>query len=223
MIGAIRAQLRRLGAADNTYIVFSSDNGFHMGQRRLLQGKQTYWDHDVRVPLVVVGPGVPAAPFGHARGRERRPAADVPGARRRADRAARRGPQPGAVPARAAAGELARRDADRAPRAEPGDGDPDAQAPVGQPADLRRAAVRRRAVRAVRQPGQPARVLRPRARPARAAQHLPVAVAGAPGGAGREARADAGVQRRRRPATRPTPGRRVSPHAGDPDRRAQRP
>jgi arylsulfatase A-like enzyme len=58
MIGAIRAQLQRLGAADNTYIVFSSDNGYHMGQRRLTAGKQTYFDHDIRVPLVVVGPGV---------------------------------------------------------------------------------------------------------------------------------------------------------------------
>jgi arylsulfatase A-like enzyme len=58
MVGAIRDQLRRLGVADNTYIVFSSDNGYHMGQRRLLSGKQTYFDHDVRVPLIVVGPGV---------------------------------------------------------------------------------------------------------------------------------------------------------------------
>ena len=59
MIGDIRTQLRELGAADNTYIVFSSDNGFHMGQRRLQQGKQTFWDEDIRVPLVIVGPGVP--------------------------------------------------------------------------------------------------------------------------------------------------------------------
>jgi N-acetylglucosamine-6-sulfatase len=60
LIGDIRAKLRQLRVADNTYIVFTSDNGYHMGQRRLLQGKQTYWDHDVRVPMVVVGPGVPA-------------------------------------------------------------------------------------------------------------------------------------------------------------------
>ena len=59
MIGDIRAELGRLGVANNTYIVFSSDNGFHLGQRRLLWGKQTAWDHDIRVPLVVVGPGVP--------------------------------------------------------------------------------------------------------------------------------------------------------------------
>ena len=41
-------------------MVFSSDNGFHMGQRRLMEGKQGAWDHDIRVPLVVAGPGVPA-------------------------------------------------------------------------------------------------------------------------------------------------------------------
>jgi N-acetylglucosamine-6-sulfatase len=58
MIADIRAELARLGVARNTYLVFSSDNGYHMGQRRLLEGKQTAWDHDIRVPLVVVGPGV---------------------------------------------------------------------------------------------------------------------------------------------------------------------
>jgi N-acetylglucosamine-6-sulfatase len=60
MLGAVRAQLRALGIERNTYVVFSSDNGYHLGQRRLLAGKQTAWDHDIRVPLVVVGPGVPA-------------------------------------------------------------------------------------------------------------------------------------------------------------------
>ncbi|WP_037495380.1 sulfatase family protein [Solirubrobacter soli] len=59
MIGELRAQLAALGVAQNTYFVFSSDNGYHMGERRLTPGKQTAWDHDVRVPLVVVGPGVP--------------------------------------------------------------------------------------------------------------------------------------------------------------------
>jgi arylsulfatase A-like enzyme len=60
MIGTLRAQLVRLGVADDTYVIFTSDNGFHMGERRLTAGKQGPWDHDVRVPLVVVGPGVPA-------------------------------------------------------------------------------------------------------------------------------------------------------------------
>ena len=45
----------------NTYIVFSSDNGYHLGQHRLARGKQTAFDTDIRVPLIVAGPGVPAA------------------------------------------------------------------------------------------------------------------------------------------------------------------
>jgi len=44
---------------DNTYFVFSSDNGYHLGQHRLVQGKQTAFDTDIRVPLIVTGPGVP--------------------------------------------------------------------------------------------------------------------------------------------------------------------
>lgn len=59
-IGRLRAQLRRLGVARSTYVVFSSDNGFHMGQHRLTPGKLTAYDADVRVPLIVAGPGVPA-------------------------------------------------------------------------------------------------------------------------------------------------------------------
>src|SRR5919206_153228 len=42
-----------------TYLVFSSDNGYHMGEHRLTPGKQTAFDSDIRVPLIVVGPGVP--------------------------------------------------------------------------------------------------------------------------------------------------------------------
>ncbi|MEK8103987.1 sulfatase-like hydrolase/transferase [Micromonospora sp. M12] len=58
LIGNLRAQLTTSGIADNTYVVFSSDNGFHMGEYRLTGGKQTAFDTDVRVPLVVAGPGV---------------------------------------------------------------------------------------------------------------------------------------------------------------------
>ncbi|HEY2224993.1 sulfatase-like hydrolase/transferase, partial [Actinomycetospora sp.] len=45
---------------DNTYIVFSSDNGYHMGDHNLMPGKQTAFTTDIQVPLVVAGPGVPA-------------------------------------------------------------------------------------------------------------------------------------------------------------------
>ena len=48
------------GQLDNTYIFFTSDNGFHQGQHRLASGKNTAYEEDVNVPLVVRGPGVPA-------------------------------------------------------------------------------------------------------------------------------------------------------------------
>jgi arylsulfatase A-like enzyme len=60
MIGRLQRRLRALGVARNTYIVFSSDNGYHLGQHRLTPGKLTAYDTDVRVPLIVTGPGVPA-------------------------------------------------------------------------------------------------------------------------------------------------------------------
>lgn len=59
MVGRLRQQLRRSGVANNTYVVFSSDNGYHIGQHRLRRGKQTAFDHDIKVPLIVAGPGVP--------------------------------------------------------------------------------------------------------------------------------------------------------------------
>lgn len=60
MIGKLRNTLTRAGVADNTYVVFGSDNGFHLGEYRLKAGKQTAFDTDVRVPLVIAGPGVAA-------------------------------------------------------------------------------------------------------------------------------------------------------------------
>ncbi len=60
MIARVRAALEANGIANNTYIVFSSDNGLHTGEYRLMPGKLTAFDTDVHVPLVVTGPGVPA-------------------------------------------------------------------------------------------------------------------------------------------------------------------
>jgi arylsulfatase A-like enzyme len=48
------------GRLGDTYIFFTSDNGFHMGQHRLRPQKATPYEEDVRVPLIVRGPGVPA-------------------------------------------------------------------------------------------------------------------------------------------------------------------
>jgi arylsulfatase A-like enzyme len=60
MIASLVNTLRANGQLEETYIVFSSDNGFHLGQHRLPPGKQTAYDEDIRVPLIVRGPGVPS-------------------------------------------------------------------------------------------------------------------------------------------------------------------
>ncbi|WP_433476614.1 sulfatase family protein [Spirillospora sp. CA-142024] len=60
MVGRIRTALKDLGLDRDTYLVFGSDNGFHMGEHRLAGGKMTAFDTDIRVPYVVVGPAVPA-------------------------------------------------------------------------------------------------------------------------------------------------------------------
>ena len=51
--------LERSGKLDNTYIIYSSDNGFHLGQHRLPPGKECGIEEDVRVPMYVRGPGLP--------------------------------------------------------------------------------------------------------------------------------------------------------------------
>ena len=58
LLRTIRQRLEAEGIADNTYVVFSSDNGYHLGEHRLIYGKRTAFDPDIKVPLVVVGPGV---------------------------------------------------------------------------------------------------------------------------------------------------------------------
>ncbi|GKT61402.1 hypothetical protein ColTof4_01483 [Colletotrichum tofieldiae] len=53
--------IRRLEAAgrlDDTYVIFTSDNGYHLGQHRLPPGKECGYDEDIRVPFFVRGPGV---------------------------------------------------------------------------------------------------------------------------------------------------------------------
>jgi N-acetylglucosamine-6-sulfatase len=61
LLADVEATLARDHMARNTYIVFSSDNGYHLGQHQLSRGKQTAFDTDIRVPLVIAGPGIPRA------------------------------------------------------------------------------------------------------------------------------------------------------------------
>lgn len=56
-IGRILDALEKSGQADNTWIFFTADHGLAVGHHGLI-GKQNMYDHSVRVPFLVAGPGV---------------------------------------------------------------------------------------------------------------------------------------------------------------------
>lgn len=59
LVGRLMDALRETGELDDTYVFFTSDNGWHAGEHRLSTGKWTAYEEDIRVPLIVRGPGVP--------------------------------------------------------------------------------------------------------------------------------------------------------------------
>jgi N-acetylglucosamine-6-sulfatase len=60
LVESVVSALERAGVLDNTYIVYTSDNGHHMGEHRMIAGKTTAYEEDIRVPMIVRGPGVAA-------------------------------------------------------------------------------------------------------------------------------------------------------------------
>ena len=52
--------LRERGVYDNTWIIYTSDNGWQLGQHRLSYDKRQLYENDIRVPFIVTGPGVPS-------------------------------------------------------------------------------------------------------------------------------------------------------------------
>ena len=70
-VGMVLDRIGELGIADNTYVVFMSDNGAggarNPGENAPLQrGKATLWEGGIRVPLIVGGPGIKPGGFCHA-------------------------------------------------------------------------------------------------------------------------------------------------------------
>jgi arylsulfatase A-like enzyme len=57
-VGRILETLEKSGLKENTFIVFAGDNGLAVGQHGLL-GKQNLYEHSIRVPMILSGPGVP--------------------------------------------------------------------------------------------------------------------------------------------------------------------
>ncbi|MCW2735570.1 sulfatase [Nocardioides sp.] len=56
-VGSLVETLDEQGVLDNTYIVFSSDNGYSLGEHRYV-GKDVLTDEALQVPLLVRGPGI---------------------------------------------------------------------------------------------------------------------------------------------------------------------
>ena len=61
LIGVVLDGLDALGVADETFFIFTSDNGYHMGEHRMTMWKWHPYSTDVSVPMYVAGPGVPRA------------------------------------------------------------------------------------------------------------------------------------------------------------------
>ena len=56
-VGRVFDRLEELGLADNTYVVFLSDNGWQLGEHGLTS-KVLMYDKSMKVPLVIAGPGI---------------------------------------------------------------------------------------------------------------------------------------------------------------------
>ncbi|KAJ5385834.1 hypothetical protein N7509_008375 [Penicillium cosmopolitanum] len=59
LVDALVSRVEQSEKLDNTYIIYTSDNGFHIGQHRLPPGKTCGFEEDIRVPLFIRGPGIP--------------------------------------------------------------------------------------------------------------------------------------------------------------------
>ncbi|KAJ5152395.1 hypothetical protein N7492_010690, partial [Penicillium capsulatum] len=60
MVADLIKALEKKGILDNTYIVYTTDNGFHIGQHRLGPGKECGIETDINIPLLMRGPDIPA-------------------------------------------------------------------------------------------------------------------------------------------------------------------
>jgi N-acetylglucosamine-6-sulfatase len=58
-VGRVLNALKAQGELGNTYVVYTSDNGFFNGEHRIRFGKVKPYEESIRVPLMIRGPGIP--------------------------------------------------------------------------------------------------------------------------------------------------------------------
>ena len=58
MVGDLVAMLDKHGILENTHVIYTTDNGYHIGQHRLGPGKKMGFESDINIPMVWRGPGV---------------------------------------------------------------------------------------------------------------------------------------------------------------------
>ncbi|KAH9906935.1 arylsulfatase [Xylariomycetidae sp. FL2044] len=59
IIEDVIAMLEAKGILDETYVIYTSDNGYHIGQHRIPAGKALFYGEDTNLPFAVRGPGIP--------------------------------------------------------------------------------------------------------------------------------------------------------------------
>lgn len=64
-IGSLIDELDQQGTLDDTYIIFTSDNGYFRGEHRIPAGKFLPYEPSSRVPLIIRGPGIPHGERSH--------------------------------------------------------------------------------------------------------------------------------------------------------------
>ena len=64
LIGGVLDAFHASPYAKNTIVVFSADSGVARGSHGLI-GKQNLYEHSIRVPLIIAGPGIPAGDRRH--------------------------------------------------------------------------------------------------------------------------------------------------------------
>jgi hypothetical protein len=58
IVSALYAEVETAGQLNNTFFIFTSDHGLHMGQFCLGPCKRNPYDTDLRIPMIFVGPGI---------------------------------------------------------------------------------------------------------------------------------------------------------------------